>query len=418
MDDSPSRGSATLRSRIRSIPYPWVVVGLSVLGSMGVAWPYQGVPLLYPFMQADLDLSRTQIGFIASALLVAGIPTHVLGGWLIDVIGVRRVMTAMLAGQAIVTAGFFFGVNYPVILALAVLVGALEGPGFLGGARALVDWVPQRARGVATGLWSNGGALGGVITAASLPAIAESFGWRVAAVVLGVLILVITAIYGSLYRDAPQKGAAHPPFTWETFRLLAIHRGLVVATIWGSLFRGLHFAILAFLILFMTEELGFSAVDAGRYLVIAYVVSLAARIGWGAISDFLFGARRLPTCGIIGMVATAALTGVSLTGNGLPSGAMIVFVVLLGASTFSWAGLYTNLVGEMVSREKVGTALGASGTVTAVIATVIPPLFGLFVDWTDSYQLMWALAAATAFTSTAALVILVPREGYNQEEAS
>ena len=155
MNDSPSSGPTTLRSRIKSIPYPWVVVGLSVIGSMGVAWPYQGIPILYPFMREDLDLTRGQIGFVTAGLLVAGIPTHVLGGWVIDAVGVRRVMTLVLVAQALATAGFFFGVSLLVILALAVLVGALEAPGFLGGARALIDWIPKRTRGVATGIWDH-----------------------------------------------------------------------------------------------------------------------------------------------------------------------------------------------------------------------------------------------------------------------
>jgi ACS family hexuronate transporter-like MFS transporter len=401
-----------IRSRVRAIPYPWIVVGLSVIGSMGVAWPFRGIPMLYPFIQEDLGLSRSQIGLITAALLVGGIPMHTIGGWLIDVVGVRRVMTITLAGQALATASFLFGVSLPIILASAVLVGSLEAPGFLGGARAIVDWVPKNTRGLATGLWTNGGALGGVTAAVLLPTIAESFGWRAAAVILGGLILLIASVYGFLYRDARENQNAHPPFNWATFRLLASHRGLVVTTIWGSLFRGIHFTILTYLILFMTEELELSMVAAGGYMATAYVVSLGARIVWGAISDFLFEARRLPVCGIVGMLAAAGLAGTGMMGNWLPDRALIIIIVLLGASTLSWAGLYTNLVGEMVSPEKFGTALGTSGTVTTVIALIMPPTFGLFVDWTDFYQLAWGLVAAIAFIGTLALLVLVPHEGF------
>ena len=158
-----------------------------------------------------------------------------------------------------------------------------------------------------------------------------------------------------------KRGVGHPPFNWETFRLLAAHRGLVVATIWGSLFRGLSFTVVTYLLLFMTEELELSKVVAGLYLSTAYVISAGARVGWGAVSDFLFRARRLPACGLVGMLATAALAGIALTGSGLPESAVIVFVVLLGASTFSWAGLWTNLVGEMVSPGAVRDGAGRFG---------------------------------------------------------
>ncbi len=83
--------------------------------------------------------------------------------------------------------------------------------------------------------------------------------------------------------------------------------------------------------------------------------------------------------------------------------------VVLGASILSWAALYTALVGEMVPPEQAGTALGASGTISSVAPMALPPLFGLLLDRTDSYSLMWGVAAVMAFTSTITLVALARR---------
>ena len=410
MNDILSQRMAVLRARVRTIPYQWVVVGLAVWASMGVAWPFQGLPVLYPFIQEDLKLSATQLGLITAAMLGGGIPTHVLGGLWLDVSGVRRVMTLVLMAQGLVVAAFFLGVSLPVILIVAVLAGVLEAPGYLGGARSLLDWVPRQRRGLATGLWSTGGAMGGIIAASVLPSFAQATSWQVAVLAVGGVIFLLGLVYGYLYRDAPQTGLVHPRVGLAALPILLRHLGLAGATIWASVFRALTYVLLTYLLLFLKDNLELSVVVAGRYLATAFFISLFARVGWGLVSDVLFKARRLVVCGIVGVVASIGFAGLSLSGNGnLPQASILVFVVLLGASILSWAALYTALVGEMVDPSQSGTALGASGTISSVAPMALPPLFGLLLDRTDSYTLMWGVAAAMAFISTMIMVVLARR---------
>ena len=307
---------AVLRARVRTIPYQWVVVGLAVWASMGVAWPFQGLPVLYPFIQEDLKLSATQLGLITAAMLGGGIPTHVLGGLWLDVSGVRRVMTLVLMAQGLVVAAFFLGVSLPVILIVAVLAGVLEAPGYLGGARSLLDWVPRQRRGLATGLWSTGGAMGGIIAASVLPSFAQATSWQVAVLAVGGVIFLLGLVYGYLYRDAPQTGLVHPRVGLAALPILLRHLGLAGATIWASVFRALTYVLLTYLLLFLKDNLELSVVVAGRYLATAFFISLFARVGWGLVSDVLFKARRLVVCGIVGVVASIGFAGLSLSGNG------------------------------------------------------------------------------------------------------
>ena len=61
------------RGGSRAIPYPWVVLVLIVAAKMAGDSPNFGLPLLFPFIQEDLDLSRARLGLITSSQGAGGI---------------------------------------------------------------------------------------------------------------------------------------------------------------------------------------------------------------------------------------------------------------------------------------------------------------------------------------------------------
>ena len=80
-------------------------------------------------------------------------------------------------------------------------------------------------------------------------------------------------------------------------------------------------------------------------------------------------------------------------------------VLVLGSTVLSWQGVFATLIGELAGVEQSGTALGAVNTVTRVSMIMIPPLFGLIVDVSDSYSIGWLVVAATALVCTLGLVV-------------
>jgi len=389
---------------VKGIPYPWVVVALALSAQMGIGWPSNGIPVLYPFIRDELSLSHAQVGLITSALAGGGVATAYLGGWLADVVGVKRVAVGLLVTMGVLMGAFPLTSSILTILILVVLVGVAQGPGYAIITRAIMDWIPRRTRGLAMGVRLTGGPLGGTLAAAVLPAVAIAVGWRVAAVMMGGLILLIGLGFLALYRDAPRHKATTPRMSFATLRMLMQNRGLVVATMWSAVFTALNVIIITYLILFLKEELKIPVVVAGAYLAVAQVSSFLARILWGVISDLLFGARRGVVLGIVGLLATLGLAGMGLLGAGAP-GAMVGLLVVVLGLTMGWPGVFTTLAGELAGTAQIGTALGAVTTVMLVSVITIPPLFGLLVDVSGSYSLAWGAAAALALVSTVALMV-------------
>ena len=128
--------------------YIGLVVVVVLLSQLASAWSIFGLAALYPFIQDDMGLSRAQVGSITSCLLGGAFFTVFAGGWLSDISGVRKILTLSLVTLGIGTFLLSYAGLYPIFLIGAVILGILEGPGFPASTRAIMDWSPDRIRGL------------------------------------------------------------------------------------------------------------------------------------------------------------------------------------------------------------------------------------------------------------------------------
>src|SRR5581483_5037777 len=145
--------------------------------------------ILVPFIEHDLHLDNTQVGFIGSGLSI----TWALGAYLIsrwsDASGVRKPF--LLSFLFIFSAcSFLSGLarSYPVLLASRMLMGAVEGP-FLPVCLAIMaaESSPHR-RGINAGIMQNffASILGQSLAPLLLVPLAAYLGWRSAFYIAGV----------------------------------------------------------------------------------------------------------------------------------------------------------------------------------------------------------------------------------------
>ena len=162
-----------------SIPYAGVVLALSVMAAMAFAFLSHGMGVLFPFIQEDLNASRAQLGLIVSGEFIGTAATVLFTGWMADVIGVRRLLTASLI---VVGVGLLLFSQIQSVLQ-GILVGVLIGVAFSGSApansKAIMDWVAPRFRGTAMSVKEATIPVGGMIAAGLLTFLAVTFDWRV-----------------------------------------------------------------------------------------------------------------------------------------------------------------------------------------------------------------------------------------------
>jgi MFS family permease len=385
--------------------YLWIVLPLVAVAQLTQALIRVGLPVLYPFIQTEFGLSHAQVGMITSALAVGYATAVIFAGRLSDVFGVKRTIIIATLAMTVFTLGFPLAYSFPVVLILVVLIAMTACGVHPATTKAIMDWFPNRIRGLAMSIKQTGVPAAGALTAAVLPALALIWGWRISAASTALIILFTAIAFILFYHDAPRGIQPERKFNLTILKNILRNRDLFITIFWGAVFVGLQFSTLSYFVLFLIEELEWSPVIAGGMLAIAQVTSIIARVILGAASDFIFHGRRIAVLAITGFLTTLWMLGISVIDAGVPSIIVYSIAIAIGISTLSFHGVFHTLCGEQSEAGQIGMTIGLVGAVTHISMMIMPPLFGYFVDIIGSYSHAWRAAAGLALVCTLGLLV-------------
>ncbi|MFC1981120.1 MFS transporter [Chloroflexota bacterium] len=394
--------------------YPWIALALASAGQFIESLCFLSMAVLYPFIQDSFTLTRAQVGLITAAYGAGGLFLVLLAGWLADSFGVKHIMFIALVSLALCMVLFPLASTFPILIMLSALIGITTAPTYPATSRIIMDWLPERIRGLAMSLKHAGVPLAGMLTAVVLPTLAITLGWRTTIALAGAPAIIIAMGYLLFYHDQPSSRVKTEKLHFSALSNIVRNRNLIVSVIWASVFTGFQFVILSYFIIFLVEELQVSAVIAGGLLAIAQFSCMVARILWGVASDFAFKGRRVVVLAMIGILTIAGFLGTGLLHPGTPRIVQVLIAIVIGVSALSFHGVFTALAGEIAEQRQVGTAVGIASTMFKISKIVFPPLFGKIVDTSNSYYTGWNIMAGLALISTLLLITLVrePKSQY------
>ena len=396
-----------------AVPYGAVIIALFVVTIIPFALFRWGLGVLFPFIQDDLGTSRAELGLIASGVAAGAGATALPVGWLVDVIGVRRLQAASIATAAVAVL-LFSRIQAPVHgVILGVVVGAAlssTGPAFT---KAIVDWVTPRRRGLSLGITQASIPVSGIIAAALLSFLVVSYGWRDVVLVLAIMIALSSIVFFYFYRDKPgslmARGRERSPR--GRVSLVAGNQQIWLAALVSVAFSGVQTTFVSYLVLFLKEHLSMSTVVAGSLLSVGMAGGAMGRVGWGLASDVLMKGRRAVTLSLVGALSLVCMALMAR----LPSDASLYAVVALtfaaGSTAIGWSGVFSILIAKLAGPGLTGTASGFSSMISYAGPLAIPPLFGFMVDRTGSYDMSWLMMAGVAGLGTLGLGFLWPQSG-------
>ena len=365
------------------------------------------VLVMSPAIKDELGLSFTEFGLLVTAYSIGQVTGALPAGRLTDRIGVGR---ALVVAHAILVASAVTLIQARgLTLGLVAMLVAGWGYSIINPATAkgvFETFSPQR-RATAMGVKQTGVPLGGVL-AALAGSLITLVSWRyVTAGVAAVTVLGGLACLAIAERPPPRATTSDDETGNRSGRFTTILRdanfGRFVLS--NFLYNFGQYNFFGYLTLFMREVAAVSQELAGLCYGTAQVASVAARLGWGAVSDFLFkGRRKALTVGIGGcaVLLLAAMTLVEprwglATGLGLSA--------LLGLTIASYAPLMQTMSVEAVPPRLVGSAVGYNMIGTSLGAIVGPPAFGLAIDLTGGFAVAWLLTALMVACGVATLVL-------------
>jgi ACS family D-galactonate transporter-like MFS transporter len=371
------------------------------------------VSVAAPLARRDLGLSPIQLGFVFSAFAYPYAAMQVLGGWLSDRFGPRRVLAALSVIWATGTILTGASVGLHTLIAVRVLVGIGEGGAFPAATRALACWMPARERGLSQGVTHSAARLGGAVAPPVVLAIAVAYGWRQSFVILGLASLVWTVLWLFSFRDRPELHRRVTASELAEIRegnepSLALGQGLGrVGTPWRRIARAMGlvtlvdfcygwslWVFLTWLPSYLADARGFPLKEMALMAALPLLGGVIGDTLGGVVSDAIYkwtgrlalARRSLLLVGLLGALAfmvPAVMTTSAVAAVWVLS---VAFFFLELTNAVLWT-LPLDIAGDFA-----GTAGGIMNTGFGIAGMISPVVFGWLVERTGGYRASFVVA--------------------------
>ncbi|MEK9662565.1 MAG: MFS transporter [Alphaproteobacteria bacterium] len=369
----------------------WKILALLFGVRVAMAFQFQAVAALSPFMMESYGIGLADIGLLIGLYLSPGIvfalPGGEIGRWFGDKRAVAFGMVLMLAGGVLVA----LFPDREAQIAGRVVAG-------IGGvilnvlmSKMVTDWFRDRDLATAMGIFVNSWPVGIAAALLVLPVVAERAGLSMALVLVVILVAAGLAALVALYRvphghephgrDAPAAVPASPPGG-------GVLAGIVVAgAIWGLYNSGL--AMVFGFGPAMLVERGWDAPTASFATSIAlWIVSLSVPLG-GYIAD---------RTGRRDMVLVAGLVGFGgLLWLAPETDAVVTMFVALGLVGGIAAGPIMSLPADILAPSVRARGMGGFFTVYYLSIFVAPAAAGLLAEKAGDAGAAFVLGSAMLF---------------------
>ena len=186
-------------------------------------------------IQDEFNLSNVQLGLLFSAFAYPYLVFQVIGGWVGDRFGPRKVLFVyglIWAGATILTG---LAWSFASLFFMRLLLGLGEGATFPTATRAMRNWIKPSRYGFAQGITHSFARLGSAITPPVVAFLIVTISWRGSFVVLGLLSLIWIFVWFWYFRDEPKD---HPSITQEELDAMPKRTGVQNPRVpWGPLIK-------------------------------------------------------------------------------------------------------------------------------------------------------------------------------------
>ncbi|MFC2043789.1 MFS transporter [Chloroflexota bacterium] len=404
-----------LRTEGTASKYRWVILGVLWIAYIVVFLHRLSIGPLAPFLKEDLGISSAQVGALMSAAAFGYMFSCIPAGWATDKFGVRWLLVIGEFVGGVFIMMMMFVSSY--IGALIIMAFAGFGCGCLmpGTTKGVLVWFPQKERATVMGIKQTAVNVGGIITALTLPSLAIALGWRFGFLFLGLVAIAIGTISFIFYKDPPvsaassleSTGETRGPSTVQLLRELFKSRDIWLVYVYLFTLIIVEFALIAHLVLYLTEALFFPILAAGGILAMTEAAGVLGKPAGGIISDRLLGGSRRKVLLLWGGIASVMCFLLTVFGSDLSWG-LYPILLALGVTVIGFGGVQLTLTAELAGKELAGIAAGMNGVAASLGIIVGPIVFGHIVDVTGSYQLAWF--SCTVFAVISVLAVLFVRE--------
>ncbi|CAK0837666.1 unnamed protein product [Prorocentrum cordatum] len=383
--------------------------------------------LIIPFCE-EIRCEAWEKGWLLSAHAAGYCSTQILGGWMADRLGGKRVMSwalglSSLAVLATPAAASAFGPRG--VIACEVVMGAAMGPTFPSSMQLLARWLPVEDRAMASTALDSGITLGSLIVVPLSGVLVLYNGWRVAYTVYGLGMLAFALVFAWLAADSPtdcgycsaeerlflevvvpqvnKQGKSKVPTEKSSIAYCLSYARLWA--IYGShfIFNYAVYFVNCWSATFYFETFGLRPEQAGLYLSMPHLINSVVKVMVNPALERQMMARGFDTLrrrrifSVLGFVGLSAFLGLAPYLATLTRTTMS-FSVAFGFLALHPSGFKANYMDVTTSRgglvSGIGNTIGSLGSTAGPL--VVAHLRDVTGGWTAAFQSVSLLSVAAA----------------------
>ncbi|GAA1314547.1 MFS transporter [Pseudonocardia xinjiangensis] len=393
----------------------WWMFGFFVLIMIINYIDRSSLSIAMPLISKELHLGAATTGLILSSFGWTYALMQLPGGWLVDKLKPRRVVSASLLGWGIIEGLTGLANGVASLIGMRMLLGVFEGPVQNGANASLTRWLRTSEHARGSTLVDGGGPLGTAFGGLLVTGLIVWLGtWRLAFAAVGVITVLIGVVAWVFMRDDP---ATHPLITRKEVEYL--EKGEVEdgpePVVQGSALRYFRFRSPWLLLL------AFFGYDAVLYGLLTWAPSYVSEVqhvsfgmtgvwtfvifGAGFVGELFAGqvadrwirsgaSPNLVLRSLLGFAGLGVAVAIILV-NTVTTPAAAILLISLANFFLRWGGLYWAVPARLASKQHVGRLSGAMNFSGNVAGILTPILVGVIVQATGSFVgvfIMFAVA--------------------------
>jgi predicted MFS family arabinose efflux permease len=366
------------------------------------------LPVVAPEVAKAIGLSTNYLGAYVALVYFAAMVATLLGGAAVKRWGAIRLSQAGLLSAA--TGLFLCAIPHPFAIGLgALFIGAGYGPITPASSHLLIKTTPPEKLSFVFSVKQTGVPLGGMIAGALVPSLDIAIGWQLAFICSGVACLLcawaVQPLRAALDDDRdPTVKPSLAASVVQPLRLIFEHPDLRTLSMTSFLFAVCQMSLMAYLVTFLFEDLGWSLVAAGAALTVAQAGGVIGRILWGYVADRWLSPTVMLI--VIALLLTLGAVGTALLRPDSSPWILFPVLVIFGASAIGWNGVFLAQIARLAPAGQASVATGGTLCITFFGVVLGPPLFGVLAGVFNSYGASYGALGLFGLVITVLLVRL------------
>jgi sugar phosphate permease len=376
----------------KPLKYRWVIFSILAIGYLFVYVHRVSTAVVAPELVKSFEISGTILGVLASAYFYPYAFMQLPIGLLADSLGPRKTITIFLLIACFSTVLFGSSPNISTAIFARVLIGLSAAALFIPTMKILAEWYRLNEFASMAGILMAVGGIGWLLATTPLALLINGLGWRMAFVLIGIMMLIITILTWTLVRDRPEemgwprvsdaglaparvnigfadgvKVVLSEKYFWPLAIRFFCSYGAVIG--FGGLWGGLY----------LMEIHGLTKAQAGNVLMMIPIGLILGSPLLGWLSDRVFSARKPVVIGgaFIHLLAWVPLALWTEKLN-LPLLYLLSFMIGVFGTGISMVAFAAHK--ELYPKEIAGTSIGLINTIPFGGAAIFPPLMGYIMD--------------------------------------